>query len=167
MEMFPQKSWKVIDQWLQLFQPLLIWVCLTKTTCSISIFPTGYMFRYYITSCMNSSRLFNVSEIHQQKFLDSSWVYMQWYSQHHCYFWNYCCVKSKLSTYPKWFFKSFTSIIFVFSNINILTCSILIFLSYQISSPFMHIFLGGSHWTGLLVFVGKGDEIVGDVSNTW
>lgn len=43
MEMFPQNSWKVIDQWLQLFQPLLIWVCLTRTTCRISIFPTGYI----------------------------------------------------------------------------------------------------------------------------
>lgn len=58
MEMFPQNSWKVIDQWLQLFQPLLIWVCLTRTTCRISIFPTGYMYRYYITSYRNSSRLF-------------------------------------------------------------------------------------------------------------
>lgn len=139
MEMFPQNSWKVIDQWLQLFQPVLIWVCPMKTTFSISIFPTGYMFRYYITSCRNSIRLFNVSEIHQEKFLDSSWVYMQWYSQHHCYFWNHCCVKSKLSTYPKWFFNSFTSFIFVFSNINILTCSNMYF-NFSFVSNFFPIY---------------------------
>lgn len=144
MEMFPQNSWKVIDQWLQLFQPLLIWVCLTKTTCRISIFPTGYMFRYYITSYRNSSRLFNVSEI--------SWVYMQWYSQHHYYFWNHCCVKSKLSTYPKWFLKVLLPL-FLFSQtltyLHVVTC-ILIFLSYQISSPFMHIFFWGHIERGCL-----------------
>lgn len=157
MEMFPQNSWKVIDQWLQLFQPVLIWVCLTKTTCRISIFPTGYMYRYYITSCRNSIRLFNVSEIDQQKFLDSSWVYMQWNSQHHCYFWKHCCVKSKLSTYPKWFFKSFTSIIFVFSNINILTCSYMYF-NFSFVSNFFPIYaylLWGHIERGCLSLLGR------------
>lgn len=157
MEMFPQNSWKVIDQWLQLFQLLLIWVCLTKTTCSISIYRTGYIYRYYITSCRNSSRLFNVSEIHQEKILDSSWVYMQWYSQHHCYFWNHCCVKNKLSTYPKWFFKSFTSIIFVFSNINILTCSNMYF-NFSFVSNFFPIYaylLWGHIERGCLSLLGR------------
>lgn len=119
MEMFPQNSWKVIDQWLQLFQPLLIWVCLTKTTCRISIFPTGYILPPvgipfgYLT--FQKSIRKNFSTLHGYTCSDTVNTIV--------IFEIIVVLKANYLHIQNGFLKSFTSIIFVFSNINILTCS--------------------------------------------
>lgn len=145
MEMFPQNSWKVIDQWLQLFQPVLIWVCLMKTTCRISIFPTGYMYRYYNTSCRNSSRLFNVSEIPIRKTFSTLHGYTCSDTVNTIViFENIVVLKANYLHIQNGFLKVLRPL-FSFSQtltyLHVVTC-ILIFLSYQISSPSMHIYFG-------------------------
>lgn len=142
MEMFPQNSWKVIDQWLQLFQPLLILVCLTKTTCRISIFPTGYILPPvgipfgYLTF---------------QKSIRKNFSTLHWYTCSDTVntiviFEIIVVLKTNYLHKQNGFFFKFYVIFslvlfFVFLNIIIVTC-ISIFLPYQISSPSMHIYFG-------------------------
>lgn len=169
MEMFPQNSWKVIDQWLQLFQPLLIWVCLMKTTCRISIFPTGYMYRYYNTSCRNSIRLFNVSEIPIRKTFSTLHGYTCSDTVNTIViFENIVVLKTNYLHIQNGFLKVLLPL-FLFSQtltyLHVVTC-ILIFLSYQISSPVMHIYFGVTlNRVACLCWEGRSYQLLGNIAH--